>query len=77
MIKTKFTGVYYRKNKTGDKIFYIKGKLHGKSYLIKVVSSVEGVTAGYASKVRNEKHSISRMGEKSPMYKKPQITLND
>lgn len=77
MVKTKFTGVYYRKNKSGDKIFYIKGKLHGKSYLEKVGSSVEGLTAGYASKVRNEKHSISRMGENSPMYKKPQLSLND
>ena len=76
MVKTKFTGVYYRKNKSGDKIFYIKGKLDGKSYLEKVGSSVEGLTAGYAYKVRNEKHSISRMGEKSPMYKKPQMTLN-
>ncbi len=77
MVKTRFTGVYHRENQTGDKIFYIKGKLHGKSYLSKVGSSAEGVTAGYASKVRNEKHSISRMGEKSPMYKKPQLTLDD
>ncbi len=77
MVKTKFTGVYHRKTKSGDKIFYIKGKLNGKSYLEKVGSSAEGVTAGYASKVRNEKHSISRMGEKSPMYKKPTLTLND
>ena len=77
MVKTKFTGVFYRKTKTGEKIFYIKGKIDGKSYLTKVGSSLEGVTAGYASKVRNEKHSISRMGEKSPMYKKPELTLND
>jgi len=77
MVKTKFTGVFYRKTQTGDKIFYIKGKIDGKSYLTKVGSSLEGVTAGYASKVRNEKHSISRMGEKSPMYKKPELTLND
>jgi integrase len=77
MVKTRFTGVYHRETQAGDKIFYIKGKLHGKSYLSKVGSSAEGVTAAYASKVRNEKHSISRMGEKSPMYKKPQLTLND
>jgi len=77
MVKTKFTGVFYRKTQTGEKIFYIKGKIDGKSYLTKVGSSLEGVTAGYASKVRNEKHSISRMGEKSPMYKKPELTLND
>lgn len=77
MVKTKFIGIYYRKNKAGEKIFYIKGKLSGKSYLEKIGSSSEGVTAGYASKIRNEKHSISRMGEQSPMYKKPQLTLND
>ncbi len=77
MVKTKFTGVFYRKTKAGSKIFYIKGKLDRKSYLEKIGSAAEGVTAGYASKVRNEKHSISRMGEKSPMYKKPQLTLND
>lgn len=77
MTKTRFTGVFYRETKAGDKIFYIKGKLHGKSYLEKVGSSAEGVTAGYASKVRNEKHSISRLGEKSPLYKPQKLTLND
>ena len=77
MTKSRFVGVYYRNNKAGDKIFYIKGKLYGKSYLEKVGSSSEGVTAGYASKVRSEKHSISRMGEKSPMYKKVELTLDE
>jgi len=77
MNKTKYTGVFYRETLSKDKIFYIRGKIKGKSYKDKVGSSAEGVTAGYASKVRNEKHSISRMGEKSPMYKKPQLTLND
>ena len=77
MIKTRFTGVFYRETKRGDKVFYIKGKLNGKSYLSKVGSVNEGVTAGYALKVRNEKHSISRMGDKSPLYKEPVLTLND
>jgi integrase len=77
MVKTRYTGVFYRETISKDKIFYIRGKIKGKSYKEKVGSSAEGVTAGYASKVRHEKHSISRMGEKSPMYKKPELTLND
>jgi len=77
MNKTRFTGVFYRETISKDKIFYIRGKLHGKSYKVKVGSSSEGVTASYASKVRNEKHSISRMGEKSPMYKEERLTLNE
>jgi integrase len=77
MNKTRFTGVFYRETLSKDKIFYIRGKIKGKSYKEKVGSSAEGVTAGYASRVRNEKHSISRMGEKSPMYTKPELTLND
>ena len=77
MNKTRYTGVFYRETVSKDKIFYIRGKLNGKSYKEKVGSALEGVTAGYASKVRNEKHSISRMGEKSPMYKKPELTFNN
>jgi len=77
MIKTKYTGVFYRETKTGDRIFYLRGKLKGKVYTEKVGSKSEGVTAAYASQVRNEKHSISRMGEKSPKFKVPKLTLND
>ena len=77
MIKTKYTGVFYRETKTGNRIFYLRGKLKGKVYSEKVGSKSEGVTAAYCSQVRNEKHSLSRMGEQSPKYKKPQLTLND
>ncbi len=77
MVKTRYTGVFYRETLSKEKIFYIRGKLNGKSYKEKVGSSLEGVTAGYASKVRNEKHSISRLGEKSPMYKEERMTLNE
>ena len=75
METTKFTGVFYRETKSGDKVFYIKGKLNGKSYLTKVGSDAEGVTAAYAKRVRNEKHSISRLGEQSPLYKEQRLTL--
>ncbi len=77
METTKFTGVFYRKTKSGDKVFYIKGKINGKSYLTKVGSDAEGVTAAYASRVRNEKHSISRFGEQSPLYKEKWLTLEE
>jgi len=77
MIKTKYTGVYYRDTKKGDRVFYLVGKLNGKTYSEKVGSKLEGVTAAYAYQVRNEKHSLSRMGEQSPKYKKPQLTLNE
>lgn len=77
MIKTRFTGVYYRETQNGDKVFYIKGKLRGKSYLEKVGSYSEGVRAAYASQVRNKKHSLSRMGEESPLYKRQKLTLDE
>lgn len=77
MVKTKFTGVYYRETQNGDKVFYIKGKLRGKSYLEKVGSYSEGVRAAYANQVRNKKHSLSRMGEDSPLYNKIKLTLNE
>ncbi len=77
MIKTKYTGVFYRETKAGDRIFYLRGKLKGKVYSEKVGSKSEGVTAVYASQLRNEKHSLSRMGEQSPKFKAPRLTLND
>lgn len=77
MIKTKFTGVYYRETQRGDKVFYIKGKIKGKSYLEKVGSYSEGVRAAYANQVRNKKHSLSRMGEDSPMYERKKLTLDE
>lgn len=77
MIKTKYTGVFYRETKAGDRIFYLRGKLKGKVYSEKVGSKSEGVTAAYASQVRNEKHSLSRMGEKSPKHKEVKLTLDE
>ena len=58
MIKIKrFTGVFYRENKDGSKIFYIKGKLNGKQYLKKVGSSSEGGNAQYANQMRMKLHA--------------------
>lgn len=77
MTKTKYTGVYYRDTKAGDRVFYLVGKLKGKTYTQKVGSKSEGVTAAYCNQVRNEKHSLSRMGEKSPMHKEIKLTLDE
>ena len=52
MIKTKYTGVYYRENQNKTKTFYIKYKIKGKQQLKKIGTSVEGITAAYASKLR-------------------------
>ncbi len=58
MIKVKrFTGVFYRENKDKSKVYYIKGKLHGKQYLKKVGSSNEGVNAQYANQMRMKLHA--------------------
>ena len=77
MVKTKYTGVYYRDTVAGDRVFYIRGKLKGRNYEKKVGTREEGVTAAYASKVRAEHHSLKRMGEESPMHKEKQYTLNE
>ena len=77
MIKTRFTGIFYRVTQKGEKIYYMKGKIAGKSYLEKVGSSLEGMTARLASNVRHERHSLSRLKEQSPYYKPKKITLNE
>jgi len=78
MIKTKYTGVYYRDTKTNDRIFYITYKLKGKMYRDKVGSSKEGVTALYASKVRAKRVSIDRLRDDAPSLQKITYpTLNE
>lgn len=76
-VATKYAGVRYVMNESGDKVFYVRGKVNGKAYEKKVGSSAEGVTAAYASKVRNELQSIKRMGEESPKFKATVYTLRD
>ncbi len=66
MEKTKHTGVYFRANEDGAKIYYIRYKLKGKQYNEKVGSSKEGITAVYASKLRAKRVSIDRLKEDSP-----------
>ena len=77
MIKTKYTGVYYRDTKTNDRIFYITYKLKGKMYRDKVGSSKEGITAVYASKIRAKRISVDRLKDDAPMLKNKEIPTFD
>jgi len=69
MIKTKYTGVYFRTNNDNTKVFYIKYKIKGKQYLEKAGSSQEGITAAYSSKIRSKKVSVERLGDDAPFAK--------
>jgi integrase len=68
MIKTKFTGVYYRDLQNGDRVFLITYKVNGKFKKEKVGTSKEGITAIYASKIRAKRTSIDRLKEDAPMF---------
>jgi integrase len=68
MIKTKFTGVYYRDLQNNDRVFIITYKLNGKFKKEKVGSTKEGITAIYASKIRAKRTSIDRLKEDAPMF---------
>lgn len=67
MIKTKYTGVYYRDTKDGDRIFYIVFKKFGKTKYEKIGSKLEGITAAYASKIRAKQTSIERLKDEAPL----------
>ncbi len=54
MVKTKYTGVYYRISKDNEKTFYIRGKVKGKSYIKPIGKANEGITAIYAQTKRYE-----------------------
>lgn len=66
MVKTKYTGVYQRVNNDSTKTFYIKYKIKGKQHLEKVGTSIEGITAVYASKIRAKKTSVDRLKDDAP-----------
>lgn len=78
MNKTKYTGVFERTTVDGIKTYYIKYSLRGKQYQEKVGTSIEGITAIYASKVRAKKTSVDRLKEDAPMLlKQKQMTFNE
>ena len=67
MKKTKFTGVFEYTTTDGIKTYYIKYSLKGKQFKEKVGTSIEGVTAVYASKIRAKRTSIDRLKDDAPM----------
>lgn len=78
MEKTKFTGVYKRTSNDGITVYYIKYSLKNKQYLEKVGTSVEGITATYAAKMRAKRTSIDRLKDDAPMViKQKQITFDE
>lgn len=78
MTKTKFVGVYVNDTIKSGKVYYIKYKIKGKSFLEKVGSDKEGITAAYASKMRAKKTSIDRLKDDAPMLtNQRQITFDE
>jgi len=78
MTKTKFVGVYVNDTIKSGKIYYIKYKIKGKSFLEKVGSDKEGITAAYASKMRSKKTSVDRLKDDAPMLmNQKQITFDE
>jgi len=77
MIKTKYTGVYYRDTKTNDRVFYITYKLKGKMHRDKVGTNQEGITASYASKIRAKRVSVDRLKDDAPMLQNQPIPTFD
>jgi len=75
--KTKFTGVFYNETINNGKVFYIRYKLHGKGIREKIGSNKEGITAGYASKVRSKRTSVDRLKEDAPMLQNQKLPTFD
>jgi integrase len=76
LIKTKYTGVYYRDTQNKDRVHYITYKINGKLKKEKVGTNKEGITAVYASKYRAKKISEHRLGNDAPLHKKDIPTLD-
>lgn len=77
MIKTKYTGVYFRENQQEEKIFYITYKIGGKLKREKIGSNKEGITAAYCSKMRAKNTSIERLKDDAPLNIKIIPTFNE
>jgi integrase len=77
MKKTKYTGVFEYITKDGIKTYYIKYSVKGKQHKEKVGTSIEGVTALYASKMRAKRTSVDRLKEDAPMLLKQKAMTFD
>lgn len=72
-IKTKYTGVFYRENISGTKVFYIRYKLNSKTKEEKVGTELEGITATYCNKFRAKRISEIRLGDEAPLVNKEEL----
>lgn len=66
LIKTKYTGVYYRDNQN-DRVFYITYSQNGKKKWEKIGSKSEKITASYCNKFRAKRTSIERLEDEAPL----------
>ena len=78
----KYTGVYYRKNKTGDIIYYFTFKDEGKTKYQKVGNKSNGVDEFYVNNMRIETISKMKNDELPPILirknnSKYNITVDD
>lgn len=67
LVKTKYTGVYYRITKADEKIYYITYNKNGKKIFEKIGSEKEKITAVYCSKMRAKHTSIERLKDDAPL----------
>ncbi len=68
MTRTKHTGIYYRDNLSGDRVFYIQYKNpNGKLVRQKVGTKSEGITPTYCKKLREQTLVKLRLGEDAPI----------
>jgi integrase len=77
MTKTKFTGVYFRDTKNGERVYYITYKINNKTKKEKIGTSKEGVTAVYASKMRSKRTSVDRLKDDAPMLQNKKMQTLD
>ena len=77
LTRTKYTGVYYRENLEGEKVYYITYKQHGKKIWDKIGTTKEGITAAYCSKMRSKQTSIERLKDEAPLNVKEIPTFEE
>ena len=77
LIRTKYTGVYYRENLNGEKVYYITYKKQGKKIWDKIGTIKEGITAAYCSKMRSKQTSIERLKDEAPLNIKTIPTFDE
>ena len=66
--KTKYTGVYFRENEDGVKVYYIRYKdKNNKTIELKIGKYSEGIREAYCNQKRNEILTLQRNGENPPI----------